>query len=211
MLAQHARPMTGRDDPAEVAGLADRIVGAVTGCAAVAGLTEAPGGPVATYLPGRTISGVAVRDGEVEVCVVARYGLPLPEVAEQVRQAVAPLVPDRVVDVVIGDITLAEPEDKGPDGRDHAGLSGRQAGVPGLGPGSSSRPWRRPRGVCRGAAAMAGTDDRAAAGAGTAGSGNRLPAPAGSRRLGGALAAPAQAAPVAAAALNWLGVAGAAE
>ena len=84
--------MTGRDDPAEVAGLADRIVAAVTGCAAVAGLTEAPGGPVATYLPGRTISGVAVRDGEVEVCVVARYGLPLLEVAEQVRQAVAPLV-----------------------------------------------------------------------------------------------------------------------
>ena len=119
--------MTGRDDPAEVAGLADRIVAAVTGCAAVAGLTEAPGGPVATYLPGRTISGVAVRDGEVEVCVVARYGLPLLEVAEQVRQAVAPLVPDRVVDVVIGDITLAEAEDKGPDGRDQPGLSGQQA------------------------------------------------------------------------------------
>ena len=58
---------------------------------------------------------------------------------------------------------------------------------------------------------MAGTDDRAAAGAGTTGSGYRLPAPAGSRRLGGALAAPAQAAPVAAAALKWLGVAGAAE
>ena len=38
-----------------------------------------------------------------------------------------------------------------------------------------------------------------------------LPAPAGSRRLGGALAATAQAAPVAAAALKWLGVAGAAE
>ncbi len=104
--------MTGRDDPAEVAGLADRIVAAVTGCAAVAGLTEAPGGPVATYLPGRTISGVAVRDGEVEVCVVARYGLPLLEVAEQVRQAVAPLVPERVVDVVIGDIAVAGPEQK---------------------------------------------------------------------------------------------------
>ena len=112
--------MTGRDDPAEVAELADRIVAAVTGCAAVAGLTGAPGGPVATYLPGRTVSGVAVRAGEVEVCVTARYGLPLPEVAEQVRQAVAPLVPDRVVDVVIGDITLAEPEDK-EAGRDHPG------------------------------------------------------------------------------------------
>jgi uncharacterized alkaline shock family protein YloU len=106
--------MTSWDDPAKVAELADRIVGAVTGCAAVAGLTEAPGGPVATYLPGRTVSGVAVRGGEVEVCVVARYGLPLSEVAEQVRQAVAPLVPDRVVDVVIGDIAVDEAEDKEP-------------------------------------------------------------------------------------------------
>ena len=104
--------MTGRDDPAEVAGLADRIVGAVTGCAAVAGLAEAPGGPVATYLPGRTVSGVAVRAGEVEVCVVARYGQPLQAVAAQVRQAVAALVPDRVVDVVIGDIAEAEAEDE---------------------------------------------------------------------------------------------------
>ena len=104
--------MTGRDDPAEVARLADRIVGAVTGCAAVAGLTEALGGPVATYLPGRTVSGVAVRAGEVEVCVVARYGLPLPEVAAQVRQAVAALAPDRVVDVVIGDIAVAGAEEE---------------------------------------------------------------------------------------------------
>ena len=104
--------MTGRDDPAEVAELADRIARAVTGCAVVAGLTGAPGGPVATYLPGRTVSGVAVRAGEVEVCVVARYGLPLLEVAAQVRQAVAPLVPDQVVDVVIGDIAVADEEER---------------------------------------------------------------------------------------------------
>ncbi len=58
---------------------------------------------------------------------------------------------------------------------------------------------------------MAGTDDRAAASAGTAGSGSRLPAPARSRRLGGALAAPARAAPVPGTALKWLGLAGAAE
>jgi hypothetical protein len=58
---------------------------------------------------------------------------------------------------------------------------------------------------------MAGTDDRAAVGAGTAGSGNRPTAPAESRRLGGALAATAQAPQVAAAALKWLSVAGAAK
>ena len=91
-----------------VAELADLIAAAVTGCPDVAGLTQIPGMPVATYLPGRTVSGLAVRPAEVEICVVARYGLPLPRVAAQVRQAVEPLVPGRVVDVVIADITVPE-------------------------------------------------------------------------------------------------------
>ena len=88
-----------------VAELADRIAAAVTRCPDVARLTQIPGMPVATYLPGRTVSGVAVRPAEVEICVVARYGPPLPQVAAQVRQAVEPLVPGWVVDVVIADIT----------------------------------------------------------------------------------------------------------
>jgi len=88
----------------EVAELADRIAATVIGCPDVAGLTQRPGVPVATYLPGRTVSGVAVRPAEVEICVAARYGPSLTQVAEQVRHAVEPLVPDRAVDVVIGDI-----------------------------------------------------------------------------------------------------------
>jgi hypothetical protein len=95
----------GAGAAAQASELADQIAAAVLGCPDVAGLTQVPGIPVATYLPGRTVSGVAVRAGQVEVCVVARYGLPLPQIAEQVRQAVAPLVSDRVVDVVIADIT----------------------------------------------------------------------------------------------------------
>jgi hypothetical protein len=131
--------MTGRDAPApaEAAELADLIAAAVISCPDVIGLTQIPGIPVATYLPGRTVSGVAVRAGEVEVCVVARYGPPLPQIAEQVRQAVAPLVPDRVIDVVIGDIALpgAEPEAKGESaGPGQPGLSGQQAAVPGVRP-----------------------------------------------------------------------------
>ena len=58
---------------------------------------------------------------------------------------------------------------------------------------------------------MAGTDDRAAAGAGTTGSGYRLPA---ARGVAGWVAhwwRRRQRAPVAAAALKWLGVAGPAE
>lgn len=99
--------MTERGDQplAEVAELADRIAATVTRCPDVAGLTQNPGVPVATYLPGRTVSGVAVRPAQVEICVVARYGPPVAQVAAQVRRAVAPLVPGRAVDVVIGDIT----------------------------------------------------------------------------------------------------------
>lgn len=85
--------------------LADRIAAAVTRCPDVAGLTQIPSMPVATYLPHRTVSGVAVRPAEVEICVVARYGPPLPQVAAQIRQAVEPLVPGRMVNVVIADIT----------------------------------------------------------------------------------------------------------
>jgi hypothetical protein len=99
--------MTGRGGQPldEVAKLADRIAATVIRCPDVAGLTQNPGIPVATYLPGRTVSGVAVRPTEVEICVVARYGPPLAQVAAQVRQAVEPLAEGRVVDVVIGDIT----------------------------------------------------------------------------------------------------------
>src|SRR5262249_43997364 len=89
--------------------LADQIVNAVTRCPDVAGLTQAPGNPVATYLPGRTVSGGAVRAGEGEICVGARYGRPLPPIAGQGRRALAPLVPDRVVDVVMGDTPPPDP------------------------------------------------------------------------------------------------------
>ena len=104
--------MTGRPDPApaQAAEVADLITAAVTRCPGVAGLTQIPGIPVATHLPGRTVSGVAVRAGEVEICVAARYGPPLPQIAAQIRHAVAPLVPGRVVYVVIGDIALPEAE-----------------------------------------------------------------------------------------------------
>jgi hypothetical protein len=87
----------GVQAPAEVAELADRVAGAVTRCPDVAGLAQAPGIP-------------AARAGAVEVSVVARYGLPLPQVAAQVREAVAPLVPGQVVDVVIADIAALAPQ-----------------------------------------------------------------------------------------------------
>ncbi len=94
--------------------LADLIAVAVTACPDVARLSA---GPVATYLPGRSVPGVAVRDEEVRVAVVARYGRPLAEVAEQVRAAVAPLVPPRRVDVTIDDLAIGDEEREDGEGR----------------------------------------------------------------------------------------------
>jgi hypothetical protein len=67
-----SQPSRGRDT-AQAGLLADRIAAAVAGCPAVAALAD---GPVATYLPGRTVPGVAVRDNLVVVAVVARHGPP---------------------------------------------------------------------------------------------------------------------------------------
>jgi hypothetical protein len=108
-------PPSGGPDTAGAGLLADRIAAAVAGCPAVAALAE---GPVATYLPGRTVPGVAVRDGLVVVTVVARHGRPLAEAAGQVRAAVGAVAPGLAVDVRIDDIQLpdADPgsrEDRG--------------------------------------------------------------------------------------------------
>jgi uncharacterized alkaline shock family protein YloU len=87
----------------QVERLADAVAAAVQGCSAVARLVA---GPVATYLPGRLVRGVAVRGGEVRVAVVARYGPPLPRVAADVRAAVRQVDPGLRVEVMIEDIDL---------------------------------------------------------------------------------------------------------
>ncbi len=85
--------------------LARRVAERVAACPGVAALSGGPFGTVATYLPGGEIRGVALRDGEVEIHVVARYGRPLPEIGAAVRQAVADLVGDRRLRITIDDIT----------------------------------------------------------------------------------------------------------
>ena len=88
-------------DPQEMGRLVDRIAEAVVRCPGVAGLWR---GPLGTYLPHRTVPGVAVHDGVVAVSVVARYGPDLSAVAGQVRDAVRRVAPGRRVDVQIEDI-----------------------------------------------------------------------------------------------------------
>lgn len=94
-------------DPVDV----DVVSGLVEQCPSVVRLASSGDRPgsveVATYLPGRRVPGVRVVEGAVEVHVVARYGRPLPEVATEIRRALAPAVDGLAVAVFIDDLELA--------------------------------------------------------------------------------------------------------
>ncbi|HUR22379.1 MAG TPA: hypothetical protein VMZ73_00760 [Acidimicrobiales bacterium] len=84
----------------------EAVAAAAKGCPLVAGLAGGRFGDVATYLPGRRIVGVRQADGALEVHVVARWGTPLPELAEVVRVAITPYAGELPVAVFIDDIEL---------------------------------------------------------------------------------------------------------
>lgn len=88
------------------ASLAEAVATAVRTVPGVAELSAGPFGAVATYLPGERISGVAVRDAEVEIHLVATIHRPLPELLARVRAAVEPLAGAREVAVTVDDIVL---------------------------------------------------------------------------------------------------------
>ena len=87
----------------------EAVSAAAVGCPLVAELTGGRFGEIATYLPGRRLVGVRQVDGAVEVHVVARWGTPLPEVADTLRAAVAPHAGGLPVAVFIEDIELPAP------------------------------------------------------------------------------------------------------
>ena len=84
----------------------EAVAAAAQGCPVVAGLAGGRFGEVATYQPGRRIVGVRQAEGTVEVHVVARWGTPLPELADVVRAAVAPYAGGLPVAVFVDDIEL---------------------------------------------------------------------------------------------------------
>lgn len=106
---QAPRTTIGDDPGADTLGapeLAERLAEATLACPDVVGLSGGTPGEVATYLPGRRVTGVRVRDSVVEVHVVARYGPPMDEIGAQVRAALTPLVGDRTVAVTIDDLAV---------------------------------------------------------------------------------------------------------
>ncbi|MGH2707674.1 MAG: hypothetical protein ACRDJK_05220 [Actinomycetota bacterium] len=83
----------------------------------VSGLFPGDAVEVATYLPGKRVPGVRVREGEVEVHVVARWATALPRVAEEVRRSVAPVVGGLPVSVYVDDVETP----RGPNERRRGG------------------------------------------------------------------------------------------
>jgi hypothetical protein len=64
----------------------------------------------ATYEGGEKVSGVVVRPDELEIHIVARYPLPrpIPEIAGNIMERVAPRAGDRKTHVVVDDLEVAE-------------------------------------------------------------------------------------------------------
>lgn len=97
---------------------AERIAAAVLACPSVAGLHSGLFGEVATYLPGRRVSGVRITPAGVSVHVVVRYPATIAQVDFAVRAAVAPHAGWLPVDVTVEDLATDAPEDPLADERD---------------------------------------------------------------------------------------------
>lgn len=78
-----------REPPADPA---DRVAAATLAVPGVASLHTGTFGEVATYLPGRRVTGVRIGEQEAEVHVVLHWGVPVLATAEAIRRAVEPLV-----------------------------------------------------------------------------------------------------------------------
>lgn len=89
--------------PAPGDDVADLVAAAVRRVPGVADLHGGSFGEVATYLPGRRVPGVRIRDDLSEVHVVTLWGAPVPATADAVRAAVEPIV-GTPVHVVVEDV-----------------------------------------------------------------------------------------------------------
>ncbi len=91
--------------PAVVDGVdVDAVAAAVRICAGVSRLDPGPYHEVTTYLPGRTVDGVAVDGGRVRIQIQCAWGAQIPQVATQIRKVLVPLTGRRPVDVLVADV-----------------------------------------------------------------------------------------------------------
>lgn len=83
---------------------ADEVAAAVSAAPGVCRLSGGHLGGVGTYLPGRRVTGVVLREEDIEVHVIGRYGTPVGKIAAEVRRATEPFAGDRPVHVIIEDL-----------------------------------------------------------------------------------------------------------
>jgi hypothetical protein len=114
----------------------DAVAAAVRSCPAIDDLSSGPWGGVVSYLPGRQLAGVRVASDYVLISVRGRWGVPVAEMARQVRTAVAGLVGPRRVDLEVADLAGAPGE--APAGGPREEVSSWPTSSPGGGPGASS-------------------------------------------------------------------------
>jgi len=84
--------------------LADRVAAAVLAVHGVTGLHGGMFGETATYLPGRRVPGVRLTEDVTDIHLTLTYGAPVFATAQQVRTAVAALVPGPV-NLTVEDVT----------------------------------------------------------------------------------------------------------
>jgi uncharacterized alkaline shock family protein YloU len=113
MTAPAPRPGTaGAAEQEPVEELADRVAAVVRAVPGVVGLHGGVFGEVATYLPGRRVSGIRITAERAEVHLTLAWGEPVRPTAELVRDLVADLtgVPVFVtVEDVVQPTTAARP------------------------------------------------------------------------------------------------------
>ncbi|KQX73722.1 MULTISPECIES: hypothetical protein [Aeromicrobium] len=90
-------------DAAPAPDAAEAIASATLAVAGVSALHAGVVGEVATYLPGRRVNGVRLRDDSCEVHIVLEWGSPVVATADDVRTAIEPLV-DVPVHVTVEDV-----------------------------------------------------------------------------------------------------------
>ncbi|MGH9041001.1 MAG: Asp23/Gls24 family envelope stress response protein [Acidimicrobiia bacterium] len=90
----------------------DAVAERAAGCRSVARLFPGAVGEVATYLPGRRVPGVRLAGGQIQVHVVARWGVRVPDLAAEVRAAVAPVSAGFPIAVHVDDLDVPESGDE---------------------------------------------------------------------------------------------------
>ena len=98
-------------DPVRDPALAEAVAAAVLAHPGVVRMSGGAFGTVASYLPRRRVIGVRLPLAEtdpVEIAVVARLGVPLPRLAEELGAAVVAVLGPVAVDVTVADVEAAE-------------------------------------------------------------------------------------------------------